>query len=169
MRLPPTRVQTTLLPPVQHILPNGEAVQKLRAAAGHLGIAPARSLQPDGRHPCGDSGTGLHAMPEPGRMRQVGGQPMRAPVLGEVEGGVEGRRVGEDVRVEEAEQRIQLVQVVLQRRARQQQRVLAPARTPAASQVHMPRQAPAIVPHACYLPPRAQSSNARLSWEADLR
>ena len=51
-------------------------------------------------------------------------------MLGEVEGLVKGGGIGEDVRVQEAQQRVELVQVVLQGRPRQQQRVLAPTRTP---------------------------------------
>ena len=48
-------------------------------------------------------------------------------VVDQVKGVVEGRGVGEDVRIQEIEQRVQLVQVVLERRPRQQQHVLPPA------------------------------------------
>lgn len=45
----------------------------------------------------------------------------------EVEGVVEGVGVGEDVRMQEGQQRVELVQVVLHGGARQQHRVLVPA------------------------------------------
>jgi hypothetical protein len=48
-------------------------------------------------------------------------------VIDEVKGVVKGRGVGEDVGVQKVEQRVQLVQIVLHRRARQQQHVAAPA------------------------------------------
>jgi hypothetical protein len=49
------------------------------------------------------------------------------PVVVQVKGLVKGNGIGEDVRVHEAEQGVELVQVILQRRARQHEDVLAAA------------------------------------------
>ena len=79
-----------------------------------------------GRHALLDLllGAAQHERPEQlRRVRELLVVHLRALGRVELEGRVEGGGGGEEVRVEEVEQRPQLVQVVLQRRAREQQRV----------------------------------------------